>query len=191
MLTSTEWYGHILSCTECRFVWKHHLFAKMTEFPYCGCSALVTCLTWAVWVICNIYCLLMQWSCFPCLRMRNCHSSPHSLVPGWSQESHLSHRQQGTVLRTGWDTAGVSPIWKDTETEMWSDTLQSAIRCISASWQNHIFFFLPDRKKPLLFYFNILKCASPLVLLELQCPTTQVRNKTCTFNILFNWFSPL
>lgn len=32
-----------------------------------------------------------------------------------------------------------------------------------------------DRKKPLLFYFNILKCASPLVLLELQCPTTQVR----------------
>uniref|UniRef100_A0A672JE19 Choline transporter-like protein n=1 Tax=Salarias fasciatus TaxID=181472 RepID=A0A672JE19_SALFA len=31
-------------------------------------------------------------------------------------------------------------------------------------------------KKPLLFYFNILKCASPLVLLEFQCPTTQVRN---------------
>uniref|UniRef100_A0A8C5CMK2 Choline transporter-like protein n=1 Tax=Gadus morhua TaxID=8049 RepID=A0A8C5CMK2_GADMO len=33
----------------------------------------------------------------------------------------------------------------------------------------------PMEKKPLLFYFNILKCASPLVLLELQCPTTQVR----------------
>lgn len=32
------------------------------------------------------------------------------------------------------------------------------------------------RKKPLLFYFNILKCASPMVLLEFQCPTTQVRN---------------
>uniref|UniRef100_A0A8C5ANI2 Choline transporter-like protein 2 n=1 Tax=Gadus morhua TaxID=8049 RepID=A0A8C5ANI2_GADMO len=31
----------------------------------------------------------------------------------------------------------------------------------------------PMEKKPLLFYFNILKCASPLVLLELQCPTTQ------------------
>uniref|UniRef100_A0A8C5FL47 Choline transporter-like protein n=1 Tax=Gadus morhua TaxID=8049 RepID=A0A8C5FL47_GADMO len=27
----------------------------------------------------------------------------------------------------------------------------------------------PMEKKPLLFYFNILKCASPLVLLELQC----------------------
>uniref|UniRef100_A0A8C2ADB4 Choline transporter-like protein n=1 Tax=Cyprinus carpio TaxID=7962 RepID=A0A8C2ADB4_CYPCA len=32
----------------------------------------------------------------------------------------------------------------------------------------------PLEKKPLLFYFNILKCASPLVLLELQCPTTQL-----------------
>uniref|UniRef100_A0A8C5FK40 Choline transporter-like protein n=1 Tax=Gadus morhua TaxID=8049 RepID=A0A8C5FK40_GADMO len=30
------------------------------------------------------------------------------------------------------------------------------------------------RKKPLLFYFNIMKCASPMVLLEFQCPTTQV-----------------
>uniref|UniRef100_A0A3B3YII8 Choline transporter-like protein n=1 Tax=Poecilia mexicana TaxID=48701 RepID=A0A3B3YII8_9TELE len=30
-------------------------------------------------------------------------------------------------------------------------------------------------KKPFLFYFNILKCASPLVLLEFQCPTPQVR----------------
>lgn len=36
--------------------------------------------------------------------------------------------------------------------------------------------FSHNRKKPLLFYFNILKCASPLVLLEFQCPTTQVRN---------------
>uniref|UniRef100_A0A7N6A355 Choline transporter-like protein n=1 Tax=Anabas testudineus TaxID=64144 RepID=A0A7N6A355_ANATE len=38
----------------------------------------------------------------------------------------------------------------------------------------------PQEKKPLLFYFNILKCASPLVLLEFQCPTTQVRNKICS-----------
>lgn len=39
------------------------------------------------------------------------------------------------------------------------------------------FFFLPGllcRKKPFLFYFDIVKCASPLVLLEFQCPTTQV-----------------
>uniref|UniRef100_A0A8C6TT88 Choline transporter-like protein n=1 Tax=Neogobius melanostomus TaxID=47308 RepID=A0A8C6TT88_9GOBI len=28
-------------------------------------------------------------------------------------------------------------------------------------------------KKPYLFYFNIMKCASPMVLLEFQCPTTQ------------------
>ncbi|XP_047669534.1 choline transporter-like protein 2 isoform X1 [Tachysurus fulvidraco] len=34
-------------------------------------------------------------------------------------------------------------------------------------------------KKPLLFYFNILKCASPLVLLEFQCPTTQICVDTC------------
>ncbi|GAA6068771.1 choline transporter-like protein 2 isoform X1, partial [Tachysurus ichikawai] len=34
-------------------------------------------------------------------------------------------------------------------------------------------------KKPLLFYFNILKCASPLVLLEFQCPTTQICVDKC------------
>ncbi|KAM8842904.1 choline transporter-like protein 2 isoform 2-T2 [Synchiropus picturatus] len=37
----------------------------------------------------------------------------------------------------------------------------------------------PLEKKPLLFYFNIVKCASPLVLLELQCPTTQLCVETC------------
>uniref|UniRef100_A0A8C2WJV8 Choline transporter-like protein 2 n=1 Tax=Cyclopterus lumpus TaxID=8103 RepID=A0A8C2WJV8_CYCLU len=37
----------------------------------------------------------------------------------------------------------------------------------------------PLEKKPLLFYFNILKCASPLVLLELQCPTTQLCVESC------------
>ncbi|KAA8594561.1 hypothetical protein FQN60_011696 [Etheostoma spectabile] len=36
-----------------------------------------------------------------------------------------------------------------------------------------------NRKKPLLFYFNILKCASPLVLLEFQCPTTQLCVERC------------
>ena len=30
------------------------------------------------------------------------------------------------------------------------------------------------RKKTKLFYFNIMKCANPMVLLEFQCPTTQV-----------------
>ncbi|XP_032418483.1 choline transporter-like protein 2 isoform X1 [Xiphophorus hellerii] len=34
-------------------------------------------------------------------------------------------------------------------------------------------------KKPFLFYFNILKCASPLVLLELQCPTPQICVEKC------------
>ncbi|CAK6962915.1 choline transporter-like protein 2 isoform X3 [Scomber scombrus] len=37
----------------------------------------------------------------------------------------------------------------------------------------------PLAKKPLLFYFNILKCASPLVLLEFQCPTTQLCIESC------------
>ncbi|XP_072568196.1 choline transporter-like protein 2 isoform X2 [Paramormyrops kingsleyae] len=34
-------------------------------------------------------------------------------------------------------------------------------------------------KKPFLFYFNIMKCASPLVLLEFQCPTTQICVEKC------------
>ncbi|XP_055014084.1 choline transporter-like protein 2 isoform X2 [Boleophthalmus pectinirostris] len=37
----------------------------------------------------------------------------------------------------------------------------------------------PLEKKPFLFYFNILKCASPLVLLEFQCPTTQLCVEKC------------
>ncbi|XP_048846964.1 choline transporter-like protein 2 isoform X3 [Brienomyrus brachyistius] len=37
----------------------------------------------------------------------------------------------------------------------------------------------PLEKKPNLFYFNIMKCASPLVLLELQCPTTQICVEKC------------
>uniref|UniRef100_A0A673AEZ9 Choline transporter-like protein n=1 Tax=Sphaeramia orbicularis TaxID=375764 RepID=A0A673AEZ9_9TELE len=32
----------------------------------------------------------------------------------------------------------------------------------------------PNEKKPILFYFNILKCANPAILINLQCPTTQV-----------------
>uniref|UniRef100_A0A8C7W8X3 Choline transporter-like protein n=1 Tax=Oncorhynchus mykiss TaxID=8022 RepID=A0A8C7W8X3_ONCMY len=32
----------------------------------------------------------------------------------------------------------------------------------------------PNAKKSTLFYFNILKCANPAVLINLQCPTTQV-----------------
>uniref|UniRef100_A0A8C7QXZ5 Choline transporter-like protein n=1 Tax=Oncorhynchus mykiss TaxID=8022 RepID=A0A8C7QXZ5_ONCMY len=32
---------------------------------------------------------------------------------------------------------------------------------------------------PLLFYFNIMKCASPMVLLEFQCPTTQMCVEKC------------
>ncbi|XP_061685441.1 choline transporter-like protein 2 [Syngnathoides biaculeatus] len=37
----------------------------------------------------------------------------------------------------------------------------------------------PQERKPFLFYFNILKCASPLVLVELQCPTTQICVRKC------------
>lgn len=37
----------------------------------------------------------------------------------------------------------------------------------------------PNENKPFLFYFNIVKCASPLVLLEFQCPTTQICVEKC------------
>ncbi|KAG7221023.1 hypothetical protein INR49_031194 [Caranx melampygus] len=35
------------------------------------------------------------------------------------------------------------------------------------------------RKKPILFYFNILKCANPAILINLQCPTTQMCVSRC------------
>ncbi|XP_028449859.1 choline transporter-like protein 5-A isoform X2 [Perca flavescens] len=35
------------------------------------------------------------------------------------------------------------------------------------------------RKKPILFYFNILKCANPAILINLQCPTTQMCLSKC------------
>ncbi|XP_033827647.1 choline transporter-like protein 2 isoform X3 [Periophthalmus magnuspinnatus] len=37
----------------------------------------------------------------------------------------------------------------------------------------------PLETKPYLFYFNIMKCASPMVLLEFQCPTTQMCVDKC------------
>uniref|UniRef100_A0A8B9F948 Choline transporter-like protein n=1 Tax=Amazona collaria TaxID=241587 RepID=A0A8B9F948_9PSIT len=37
----------------------------------------------------------------------------------------------------------------------------------------------PNENKTILFYFNILKCASPVVLINLQCPTTQLCVSKC------------
>uniref|UniRef100_A0A673AGA3 Choline transporter-like protein n=1 Tax=Sphaeramia orbicularis TaxID=375764 RepID=A0A673AGA3_9TELE len=37
----------------------------------------------------------------------------------------------------------------------------------------------PNEKKPILFYFNILKCANPAILINLQCPTTQMCVSKC------------
>ncbi|XP_041832994.1 choline transporter-like protein 2 [Melanotaenia boesemani] len=37
----------------------------------------------------------------------------------------------------------------------------------------------PLEKKKILFYFNIMKCASPMVLREFQCPTTQICVESC------------
>ncbi|KAL6104752.1 uncharacterized protein ACO6RY_14407 [Pungitius sinensis] len=34
-------------------------------------------------------------------------------------------------------------------------------------------------RKPILFYFNILKCANPAILINLQCPTTQMCVSKC------------
>uniref|UniRef100_A0A8C2X4W4 Choline transporter-like protein n=1 Tax=Cyclopterus lumpus TaxID=8103 RepID=A0A8C2X4W4_CYCLU len=36
-----------------------------------------------------------------------------------------------------------------------------------------------NEKKPILFYFNILKCANPAILINLQCPTTQMCVSKC------------
>lgn len=42
-------------------------------------------------------------------------------------------------------------------------------------WYNGLSLFLfPHRNKAILFYFNILHCANPAVLINLQCPTRQV-----------------
>uniref|UniRef100_A0A8C9UBR5 Choline transporter-like protein n=1 Tax=Scleropages formosus TaxID=113540 RepID=A0A8C9UBR5_SCLFO len=48
----------------------------------------------------------------------------------------------------------------------------------------------PLENKPNLFYFNIMKCASPLVLLEFQCPTPQICVEKCPdrFLTLLNAF---
>lgn len=39
-----------------------------------------------------------------------------------------------------------------------------------------VFIICLHRNKAILFYFNMLKCANPAVLINLQCPTTQVRD---------------
>uniref|UniRef100_A0A8P4KLR1 Choline transporter-like protein n=1 Tax=Dicentrarchus labrax TaxID=13489 RepID=A0A8P4KLR1_DICLA len=36
-----------------------------------------------------------------------------------------------------------------------------------------------NAKKPILFYFNILKCTNPTILINLQCPTTQMCVSKC------------
>ncbi|KAM9791660.1 choline transporter-like protein 5-A [Syngnathus typhle] len=36
-----------------------------------------------------------------------------------------------------------------------------------------------NAKRPILFYFNILKCANPSILINLQCPTTQMCVSKC------------
>ncbi|KGL74494.1 Choline transporter-like 2, partial [Tinamus guttatus] len=41
-----------------------------------------------------------------------------------------------------------------------------------------------NANKPFLFYFDIVKCASPLVLLEFQCPTTQICVSQCPDRLL-------
>lgn len=104
----------------------------------------------------------------------------HSLVPGWPKEGDLPHRQQGAVLRPSRDTSGVSnPALRARRHHLISKSRRGWYSCSCFCCSPH------DRKKPLLFYFNILKCASPLVLLELQCPTTQVRVLLVQAHVLF------
>ena len=109
--------------------------------------------------------------------LNDLHSSPCSLVSGWPQESDLPHGQQGAVLWTSWNASGVSDltIWA------WCPWKPLTCRSLTFTYNTELmivvfYCFSHNRKKRLLFYFNILKCASPLVLLEFQCPTTQVGN---------------
>lgn len=94
-----------------------------------------------------------------------------SLVSGWPPEGDLPDRQQGTVLWTSWDTSGVSRLHPSDSFTRFTQLFIHNASLIVSILSSH------DRKKPFLFYFNIMKCASPLVLLEFQCPTTQVRNQ--------------
>lgn len=43
----------------------------------------------------------------------------------------------------------------------------------------------------MLFYFNIMKCASPMVLLEFQCPTTQVWTPHSRHVFFYSFFLPI
>uniref|UniRef100_A0A8D2KS12 Choline transporter-like protein n=1 Tax=Varanus komodoensis TaxID=61221 RepID=A0A8D2KS12_VARKO len=51
----------------------------------------------------------------------------------------------------------------------------------------------PNENKTILFYFNILKCASPIVLINLQCPTTQLCVSKCPdrFGLIINFSYPV
>ncbi|KAK7944932.1 hypothetical protein WMY93_000660 [Mugilogobius chulae] len=42
----------------------------------------------------------------------------------------------------------------------------------------------PNSDKPFLFYFNLLKCANPALLINLQCPTTQMCVSQCPHSFL-------
>ncbi len=55
-----------------------------------------------------------------------------------------------------------------------SEYLIEMNRCVSLTELRMCFCDVCNRKQPLLFYFNMMKCASPMVLLEFQCPTPQV-----------------
>lgn len=50
-------------------------------------------------------------------------------------------------------------------------------------WSLKILCCFP-RNKTILFYFNLLSCTSPSVVLNLQCPTTQVRQKNTSLVLL-------
>uniref|UniRef100_A0A3B4YTV5 Choline transporter-like protein n=1 Tax=Stegastes partitus TaxID=144197 RepID=A0A3B4YTV5_9TELE len=50
------------------------------------------------------------------------------------------------------------------------------INILNRPYRRHFVFC---RRKPILFYFNILKCTNPAVLINLQCPTTQMCVSQC------------
>lgn len=57
-----------------------------------------------------------------------------------------------------------------------TDSLMCWIHCVVSWTISFVFPIYLHRNKAILFYFNILQCANPAVLINLQCPTTQVRD---------------
>lgn len=101
----------------------------------------------------NVYCHVIK-RLLSFLNVLN--ASPCSLVSGWPQESDLPHGQQGAVLRTSWDTSGVSHLksiwtwcvqyicpWKPLTCTL--SCVFPIMRGISVIWQLRLLFMIHSK----------------------------------------------